>query len=117
VTGASGTTSVKYAATPSSTQVLLADATGASGVTNVFNYYGYDSTTGLLSTGPYATPLGATNAATTAEIAIAFQADPSDGHLATPDSGIDLADDVVLRLSAVSNILPPTGDTTPQPCE
>jgi hypothetical protein len=117
VTGNSGTTSVQYTATPSSTQVLLQHATGASGVTNVFSYYGYNAATGILSTSPYSVPLGATNAATTAEIGIAFQADPSDGHSATPDSGIDILDNVVLRLSAVSNILPPTGSTTPEPCE
>jgi hypothetical protein len=117
VTGSSGTTSVQYASVPSSTQTLLSNATGASGVTNVFNYYGYNPVTGTLSTSPYATPLGSTNAATTAEVAIAFQADPSDGHSATPNSGVDLADSVVLRLSAVTNILPPTGNTTPQPCE
>ena len=81
----------------------------------MFSYYGYDPTTGVLSPTPYATPLGATNAATTAEVGIAFQAQPSDGH--DPVGGaVDLSNSVVLRLSAVSNIPPSSGSTTPEPC-
>lgn len=81
----------------------------------MFAYYGYNTASGNLSTSPYGTPLGATNAATTSEIAIKFQAQPSDGRDPL-NAGVDLSNSVVLRMSAVSNIPPPTGSTTPLPC-
>jgi hypothetical protein len=105
----------KYATTPSSTETLLAHAATATGATGVFSYYGYNNATGNLSTSPYGTPLGATNASTTSEIAISFQAQPSDGRDPL-NAGVDLSNSVVLRMSAVSNIPPPTGSTTPLPC-
>jgi prepilin-type N-terminal cleavage/methylation domain-containing protein len=66
----------------------------------VFQYYGYTAG-GVLSTTPYAVPLSAANAATTAEVAIAFQALPSDNWSAT-GRGADFDDSVVLRLTPAS---------------
>jgi hypothetical protein len=105
----------KYGTTPS-VATLLPHAAAATGTTGVFSYYGYNPSTGTLSTSPYATPLGATNAATTAEVAINLQAQPSDGNDPV-NSSVDLSNSVVLRLSAVSNILPSSGPTTPAPCQ
>jgi hypothetical protein len=110
------TSTGSYAASPTSTVQLLAHAADATGQSAVFSYYGYNASSGLLSTTPYSTPLGATNAATTAEVGIAFRARPGDGNNYVGEA-VDLANSVVLRLSAVSNIPPTTGSTTPQPCE
>jgi hypothetical protein len=90
-TGASG-----YSATPSSVFDLIPHAapvgsSGASGSTTpIFTYYGYDPST------------GATNAAATSEIGINLQAQPSDGNDPL-HAAVDLSDEVVLRLTAVSN--------------
>jgi hypothetical protein len=117
-TGPSG-----YSATPASTDVLLAHAdppgsTGATGSTQpIFTYDGYDPTTGTLSDQYSSSPsLGATNAARTAEVGIAFQSQPTDGNN-PKGAAVDLSDQVVLRLSAVSdNPTLSTGVTGVSPC-
>jgi prepilin-type N-terminal cleavage/methylation domain-containing protein len=87
--------------TPTSGFTLLPHAAQV-GSTPVFQYYGYGSS-GMLSTTAYTlnTTLGS-NAATTAEIAISFQANPSDNWtaLGRPAS---FSDAVVLRLSPASS--------------
>jgi type II secretory pathway pseudopilin PulG len=103
-TGASG-----YSATPSSVFDLIPHAapvgsSGASGSTTpIFTYYGYDPSTGALTDQFSSSPkLGATNAAATSEIGINLQAQPSDGNDPL-HAAVDLSDEVVLRLTAVSN--------------
>jgi len=67
----------------------------------VFQYYGYGAG-GVLSTTPYAVPLSAANAATTAEVAVAFEALPSDNWSAL-GRGANFNDSIVLRLTPASN--------------
>jgi prepilin-type N-terminal cleavage/methylation domain-containing protein len=89
-----------FSATPT-TFVLLGNAALVSS-TPVFQYFGYGSAGALSTTAyPITTNLG-TNAATTAEVQINFQAIPSDGWtaLSRPAS---FSDAVVLRLSPASN--------------
>ncbi|HEX2703701.1 MAG TPA: prepilin-type N-terminal cleavage/methylation domain-containing protein [Solirubrobacteraceae bacterium] len=118
-TGSTGS----YAATPSSTLVLIPHAappgstSTQTSTTPIFTYYGYDPTAGTLSDQYSSNPsLGATNAATTAEVGVDFESQPSDGN--DPAHGsVDLSDAVVLRLSAVSNYPDPnTGSTGISPC-
>jgi prepilin-type N-terminal cleavage/methylation domain-containing protein len=119
---ASGSTG-SYAATPSSTSVLIPHAATPgstpthNSTTPIFTYYGYDPTAGTLSDQyPSSSGLGATNAATTAEVGINFQSQPSDGSNPTGGS-VDLSDAVVLRLTSVSNYpSPTTGSTGISPC-
>jgi hypothetical protein len=81
--------------------VLLANAAQVPS-TPLFQYYGYGSL-GALSTTAYTTTTNlGTNAATTAEVQINFQAIPSDGWTAQSRSA-SFSDAVVLRLSAASN--------------
>jgi prepilin-type N-terminal cleavage/methylation domain-containing protein len=72
----------------------------------VFQYYGYNSGTGTMSTTPYTTPLSAANALTTTEIAINFEALPSDNWNAATgdhqDTGSVFSDSIVLRLTPAS---------------
>ena len=70
----------------------------------VFQYYGY-SAGGVLSSTPYAVPLSVTNASTTAEVVVAFEALPADA-LSNLGRGADFNDSVVLRLT------PASGDAT-----
>jgi prepilin-type N-terminal cleavage/methylation domain-containing protein len=63
----------------------------------VFQYYGYGSG-GAMSTTPYAVPLSAVNAATTAMVTIQFLALPSDNY-ATNSRGADFQNSIVLRLT------------------
>ena len=112
-----------YAATPTSTAVLVPHAApfgstpSQSSTTPIFTYYGYDPVAGTLTDQFSSSPsLGATNAASTAEVGINFQAQPSDGN--NPNGGsVDLSDAVVLRLTSVSNYpSPTTGSTGISPC-
>ncbi|MGA3363032.1 MAG: prepilin-type N-terminal cleavage/methylation domain-containing protein [Solirubrobacteraceae bacterium] len=97
-----------FSSTPSSF-VLLQNAAQA-GSTPVFQYYGYGSN-GVLSAVPYtlSPTLGASNATSTAEIAINFQANPSDNWTALGRPS-DFSDAVVLRLS------PASSSTADMPC-
>ena len=70
----------------------------------VFQYFGYTAG-GVLSTTAYAVPLSAANAATTAEVTVAFQALPTDSQSAL-GRGTNFNDSVVLRLT------PASGDAT-----
>jgi len=100
-------TSWTFSSTATSS-VLLANAEQYNS-TPVFQYYGYNSG-GTLSSTPYTlSPTLGTNAATTAEVVITFQAEPSDNWtaLGRPAS---FNDAIVLRLS------PASGSTTNLPC-
>jgi Tfp pilus assembly protein PilW len=98
-----------FSSTPT-TFVLLQHAAPI-GTTPIFQYYGYGSGSSTLSSTPYTlnTTLGATNAATTAEVAINYQADPSDNWTAQGRPA-SFSDAVVLRLS------PASGSTSNLPC-
>jgi Tfp pilus assembly protein PilW len=99
VSGSEG--SWTFATSPSSTFTLLQYAQ-ANGSTPVFQYYGYTSG-GTLSTTPFTitSTLGTTNAAATAEVAINFQANPSDDWTAL-NRAASFSDTVVLRLASAS---------------
>jgi Tfp pilus assembly protein PilW len=87
-----------FASTPTAfTLVVNAQAIGS---TPVFQYYGY--TNGALSSTPYTitTNLGS-NAATTDEVAINFQANPTDNWTAVGRAA-SFSDAVVLRLASAS---------------
>jgi len=88
-----------FAGTPTAfTLVVNAQAIGS---TPVFQYYGYSSG-GALSSTPYTitTNLGS-NAATTDEVAINFQANPTDNWTALGRAS-NFSDSVVLRLASAS---------------
>jgi prepilin-type N-terminal cleavage/methylation domain-containing protein len=106
-----------FSTSPFSTVTLLQHAANPTGSSAIFTYYGYDPTTGTLSSTPYATGSGLsyTNAATTAEVGISFNAEPGDNSQ-SPGASVDVADSVVLRLTPVSNNVPATGSTIPTPC-
>jgi hypothetical protein len=88
-------------ASPSFTLLPYAAQTVSAGNTvPLFQYYGYGSG-GTISSTPYTTPLSSANAATTAEVAVSFQALPSDNWSAG-GRGVDLANSVVLRLTPAS---------------
>ena len=95
----SGTTA-NFTLLPHAVQATL----NGSGSQPVFQYYGY-SAGGVLSTTPYAVPLSAANAATTAEVAVAFQALPTDNWNSL-GRGANFNDSAVLRLT------PASGDST-----
>jgi hypothetical protein len=107
-TGGSSPSTWTFSSTPTSF-TLLPNAAQV-GSTPIFQYYGYGSG-GALSSTPYtlSPTLGATNAATTAEVAINFQAEPTDDNtaLGRPAS---FSDAIVLRLS------PASSSTTNLPC-
>jgi hypothetical protein len=106
-TGGSSPATWTFATTPTSF-VLLPQA-AQSGSTPVFQYYGYGSN-GVLSSTPYTLgPTLGTSAATTAEVVITYQAEPTDNFtaLGRPAS---FTDAVVLRLS------PASGSTSNLPC-
>jgi Tfp pilus assembly protein PilW len=126
-TGSSGATSYSYAATPATTFTLIPHAAPPGttpttvSTTPIFTYYGYNVATGALTQqnlpSPYSTsPLGVSGASGTAEVAINFQSQPSDGN-DNLGGAADLSDSVVLRLTAVANgATGTTGATTPLPC-
>jgi prepilin-type N-terminal cleavage/methylation domain-containing protein len=95
----SGTTT-NFTLLPHAAQATL----NGTGSQPVFQYYGY-SAGGVLSTTPYSVPLSAANAATTAEVSVAFQALPTD-NWTTLGRGADFNDSAVLRLT------PASGDAT-----
>jgi type II secretory pathway pseudopilin PulG len=70
----------------------------------LFQYYGYTSPVGTLSTTPYTVSpsLGATNASTTAQVTVSFQALPSDNSTAH-NTGSNISDSVALRLTPASS--------------
>jgi hypothetical protein len=87
-----------FAGTPTATTLVV--NAQAMGSTPVFQYYGY--TNGALSSTPYTitTTLGS-NAATTDEVAINFQANPTDNWTAIGRAA-SFSDAVVLRLASAS---------------
>jgi prepilin-type N-terminal cleavage/methylation domain-containing protein len=99
----SGTAPSSWTFSSTPTKLVLVQNAAQVGSTPIFQYFGYGSS-GVLSTTPYAlsTTLGTTNAATTAEVTITFQANPSDNWtaLGRPAS---FNDSVVLRLSPASS--------------
>jgi prepilin-type N-terminal cleavage/methylation domain-containing protein len=95
----SGTTA-NFTLLPHAVQATL----NGSGSQPVFQYYGY-SAGGVLSTTPYAVPLSGANAATTAEVTVAFQALPTD-NWNSAGRGANFNDSAVLRLT------PASGDST-----
>ena len=95
----SGTTT-NFTLLPHAAQATL----NGTGSQPVFQYYGYTSG-GVLSTTAYSVPLSAANAATTAEVAVAFQALPTD-NWTTLGRGANFNDSAVLRLT------PASGDST-----
>jgi prepilin-type N-terminal cleavage/methylation domain-containing protein len=103
--------------TPTSGFVLLpnaAQATVNGSVLPVFQYYSYDTSTGLINTTtPLATPLSATDAAATAEVTISFEALPSNkgANLSARSAGANLSDSVVFKLTPASSA--PNGSNTP----
>lgn len=103
-------------ATPSSFTLLphVVQTVNSSGATvPIFQYYGYTSPVGTLSTTPYTTSptLGATDATTTAEVTISFRALPTDNWNAL-NRGSDITDSVVLRLTPASS----QANATNAPC-
>ena len=100
-TGGASPATWTFSSTP--TAFVLLPAAAQSGSTAVFQYYGYGSN-GVLSSTPYTlnTTLGATNATTTAEIVITFQANPSDNNTALGRPAT-FSDAIVLRLSPASS--------------
>jgi Tfp pilus assembly protein PilW len=101
---------------PSGGFVLLPDAAQATingAVQPVFQYYGYISGTSTMSTTPYAVPLSAANAATTAEVTVSFEALPSNkgANLSATGAGANISDSVVLKLTPASSA--PNGSNTP----
>ncbi len=102
-------------ASPSGGFVLLPDAAQATiggTVKPVFQYYGY--TTGdTINPAPYAVPLSAANAATTAEVTVSFEALPSNkgANLSATGAGANISDSVVLKLTPASSA--PNGSNTP----
>jgi prepilin-type N-terminal cleavage/methylation domain-containing protein len=105
----SGTNPANWAfSSTANSSTLLPNAAQYSS-TPVFQYYGYSSN-GTLSSTPYTlSPTLGTNAATTAEVVVTFQAQPTNKWtaLGRPAS---FTDAVVLRLS------PASGSTTNLPC-
>ena len=93
------------------TQTLITHAAVVPGTSAIFSYYPYQSS-GALATSISTTPLSLTDAANVAEIAIQFEAQPSDG-VTVSGSNADFASEVVLRLTPVSTS---TLSTTPLPC-
>jgi prepilin-type N-terminal cleavage/methylation domain-containing protein len=103
--------------TPTGGFVLLpnaAQATIGGSVQPVFQYFGYaGSGTSQIQTTPYAVPLSATDAATTAEVTISFEALPSNkgANVNARNAGANLSDSVVLKLTPASSA--PNGSNTP----
>jgi len=106
----SGTTPTSWAFSSTATSSTLLPNAAQYNSTPVFQYYGYNSN-GTLSSTPYTLgpTLGATNAATTAEVVVTFQALPTD-KWTTLGRPASFSDAVVLRLS------PASGSTTNLPC-
>jgi hypothetical protein len=104
-------------ATPAGGFVLLpnaAQATIGGAVQPVFQYFGYvGSGTSQIQTTPYAVPLSAANAATTAEVTVSFEALPSNkgANVSAQSAGANLSDSVVLKLTPASSA--PNGSNTP----
>jgi Tfp pilus assembly protein PilW len=108
-TGGTGPSTWTFSSTASSQLVLLPHASQV-GTTPIFQYFGYGSG-GAMSMTPdtLSSTLGATNAATAAEVQINFQARPTDNStaLGRPAS---FSDAIVLRLS------PSSSSTSNLPC-
>jgi len=100
---ASGTAPSSWTFSSTPAKLVLVQNAAQVGSTPIFQYFGYGSS-GVLSTTPYtlSTTLGTTNAATTAEVTITFQANPSDNWTATGRPA-SFNDSVVLRLSPASS--------------
>jgi Tfp pilus assembly protein PilW len=96
-----------FSSTPTSS-VLLPNAEQYNS-TPIFQYYGYGAN-GVLSSTPYTlSPALGTNAATTAEVVITYQAEPTD-NWTSQGRPASFTDAVVLRLS------PASGSTSNLPC-
>ncbi len=106
-----------FSTTAASTVTLLQHAANPTGSSAIFSYYGYDPTTGTLSSTPYSISggLSYTNAATTAEVGISFNSQPG-SNSQSPGGTVDISNSVVLRLTPVSDNVPNTGATIPTPC-
>jgi Tfp pilus assembly protein PilW len=103
-----------FATAPASTVALLSHAALTSGTSAIFNYYQYAASGQLQTTadplvGGY---LPSSSAASVAAVTIQFEALATDNNTSV-NNGIDLSDQVVLRLTPVSST-PPT--STPEPC-
>jgi hypothetical protein len=106
---ASGTSPTNWTFASTATPSMLLPNAEQYNSTPVFRYYGYSSN-GTLSGTPYTlSPTLGTNAATTAEVLITFQAEPTD-NWTTLGRPASFNDAVVLRLS------PASGSTTNLPC-
>jgi hypothetical protein len=94
-----------FSGTPSSTRVLLTGVS-AGQVGNppasvpLFRYYSYAG--GEVSTTPLVTPLSATNAALTAQVAVAFASSSSANGTFPTEKPITLSDSATLRLEPAS---------------
>jgi prepilin-type N-terminal cleavage/methylation domain-containing protein len=100
----SGTAPTSWTFSTTPTKLVLVQNATQVGSTPIFQYYGYGSG-GAISSTPYtlSTTLGATNAATTAEVAISFQGDPSGDDWTALGRPASFSDAVVLRLSPSSS--------------
>jgi prepilin-type N-terminal cleavage/methylation domain-containing protein len=105
-----------FSTTPTNFVLLpvAAQATIGGSVQPVFQYFGYaGSGTSQIQTTPYAVPLSATDAATTAEVTVSFEALPSNrgANVSVRGAGANLSDAVVLKLTPASSA--PNGSNTP----
>ena len=104
------------APTPTNPQTLVAHAGVSSGPSAaIFQYFAYAANGQLQTNADTLNASGyllSTSAATVSAITIAFEAFASDNNTST-GNGVDYSDQVVLRLTPVSNT-PPT--STPEPC-
>jgi hypothetical protein len=94
-----------FSGTPDSTRVLLTGVSaGQAGnppsSVPIFRYYAYED--GEVSTTPLATPLSDTNAALTAQVAVAFASSSSGSTAPDPEEPITLSDSATLRLEPAS---------------
>ena len=98
----SGTSPTSWTFSSTATSSVLLPNAAQYNSTPIFQYYGYGSN-GILSSTPYTlSPTLGTNAATTAEVVITFQADPTD-KWTTVGRPASFSDAVVLRLSPASS--------------
>ena len=105
----SGTSPASWTFSSTATSSTLLPNAAQYNSTPVFQYYGYNSN-GTLSSTPYTLgPTLGTNAATTAEVVVTFQALPTD-KWTTLGRPASFTDAIVLRLS------PASGSTTNLPC-
>lgn len=95
-----------FPTTPTSTHTVATNVS-QSGSTPIFRYYLYEG--GSLSSTPQATPLGESEAKSTAAVAIAFTVGPESVTQKGPSRSIEMSDTVLLRFDPAS----PTGQNTP----